>query len=135
MGGVPGDLLVVIEATPHETLQRNGKNLHYDLYIPFTDAALGAQAEVPLVGSKAKSPSNRAPKAAASCDSAQGTPAVDSYGQGDLLVNINVWTPRSSPVRSANCSNNSASPRISSPMPTTRKRASLTRCGICSLDG
>ncbi|HBE12035.1 MAG TPA: molecular chaperone DnaJ, partial [Flavobacteriales bacterium] len=24
----------------------------------------------------------------------KGLPAVDSYGQGDLLVNINVWTPK-----------------------------------------
>jgi molecular chaperone DnaJ len=53
MGGVPGDLLVVIEAIPHDQFQRNGKNLHHDLYIPFTDAVLGAQAEVPLLGSKA----------------------------------------------------------------------------------
>ena len=24
----------------------------------------------------------------------KGLPAVDSYGQGDLLININVWTPK-----------------------------------------
>jgi molecular chaperone DnaJ len=95
MGGVPGDLLVVIEAIPHETLQRNGKNLHYDLYIPFTDAALGAQAEVPLVGSKAKitiEPGTQSGRIVRL--RGKGLPAVDSYGQGDLLVNINVWTPK-----------------------------------------
>ena len=95
MGGVPGDLLVVIEATPHESFQRNGKNLHHDLYISFTDAALGVQAEVPLLGSKAKitieagTQSGRIVRLRG-----KGLPAVDSYGQGDLLININVWVPK-----------------------------------------
>lgn len=95
MGGVPGDLLVVIEAIPHDQFQRNGKNLHHDLYIPFTDAALGAQAEVPLLGSKAKitiEPGTQSGRIVRL--RGKGLPAVDSYGQGDLLININVWTPK-----------------------------------------
>jgi molecular chaperone DnaJ len=95
MGGVPGDLLVVIEAIPHEQFQRNGKNLHHDLYIPFTDAALGAQAEVPLLGSKAKitiEPGTQSGRIVRL--RGKGLPSVDSYGQGDLLININVWTPK-----------------------------------------
>lgn len=95
MGGVPGDLLVVIEAIPHDEFQRNGKNLHHDLYIPFTDAALGAQAEVPLLGSKAKitiEPGTQSGRIVRL--RGKGLPSVDSYGQGDLLVNINVWTPK-----------------------------------------
>jgi molecular chaperone DnaJ len=35
---VPGDLLVVIEEVEHETLKREGDNLHYDLYISFAEA-------------------------------------------------------------------------------------------------
>jgi molecular chaperone DnaJ len=95
MGGVPGDLLVVIEAIPHDQFQRNGKNLHHDLYIPFTDAALGAQAEVPLLGSKAKitiEPGTQSGRIVRL--RGKGLPSVDSYGQGDLLININVWTPK-----------------------------------------
>lgn len=95
MGGVPGDLLVVIEAIPHDQFQRNGKNLHHDLYIPFTDAALGAQAEVPLLGSKAKitiEPGTQSGRIVRL--RGKGLPSVDSYGHGDLLVNINVWTPK-----------------------------------------
>lgn len=95
MGGVPGDLLVVIEAIPHDEFQRNGKNLHHDLYIPFTDAALGAQAEVPLLGSKAKitiEPGTQSGRIVRL--RGKGLPSVDSYGHGDLLVNINVWTPK-----------------------------------------
>jgi molecular chaperone DnaJ len=95
MGGVPGDLLVVIEAISHDQFQRNGKNLHHDLYIPFTDAALGAQAEVPLLGSKAKitiEPGTQSGRIVRL--RGKGLPSVDSYGQGDLLININVWTPK-----------------------------------------
>ena len=95
MGGVPGDLLVVIEVIPHDQFQRNGKNLHHDLYIPFTDAALGAQAEVPLLGSKAKitiEPGTQSGRIVRL--RGKGLPSVDSYGQGDLLININVWTPK-----------------------------------------
>ena len=55
LGGVSGDLIVLVEVQPHDQFQRNGKNLHHDHYISFVDAALGATAEVPLLGGKAKS--------------------------------------------------------------------------------
>ena len=96
LGGVPGDLIVLVEVLPHDTFQRNGKNLHHDHYISFVDAALGATAEVPLLGGKAKI------KVDAGTQSGKivrlrgkGLPSVDSYGNGDLLINLNVWTPKS----------------------------------------
>ena len=95
MGGMAGDLLVVIREQEHPTLKRNGKNLHYDLYISFLDAALGSSAEVPTVTGKAKI------NIAAGTQSGKlvrlrgkGLPSVQSHGTGDLLVNINVWTPK-----------------------------------------
>ena len=96
MGGVPGDLLVVIEEVEHETIKRNGKNLHYDLYVSFIDAALGGAAEVPLVEGKAKiniSAGTQSGKLVRL--KGKGLPSVQSYGKGDMLVNINVWTPQS----------------------------------------
>jgi molecular chaperone DnaJ len=95
MGGVAGDLLVVIEAIPHPQLQRNGKNIHYDLYIPFTDAALGASAEVPIIDGKAKikiEPGTQSGRIVRL--RGKGLPSVESYGSGDMLININVWTPK-----------------------------------------
>ena len=95
VGGVPGDLLIVVEEIAHEKFQRNGKNIHHDLFISFTDAALGSTAEVPLLQGKAKI------KVEAGTQSGKlvrlrgkGLPSMDSYGNGDLLVNINVWTPQ-----------------------------------------
>ena len=95
MGGSPGDLLVVIREVEHETLKRNGKNLHYDLYISFLDAALGSTAEVPTVTGKAKitvAPGTQSGKLVRL--RGKGLPSVQSHGKGDLLVNINVWTPQ-----------------------------------------
>ena len=45
--GVAGDLLVVISEVEHESLKREGQNLHFDLYLNFADATLGTTAEIP----------------------------------------------------------------------------------------
>ena len=95
IGGVAGDLLIIVEEVDHEAFQRNGKNLHHDLYISFIDSALGASVEIPLLSSKAKikiDPGTQSGKLIRL--RGKGLPSVDSYGNGDLLVNINVWTPK-----------------------------------------
>src|SRR5690606_17776443 len=38
--GIAGDLLVAIETVEHDTLKREGDNLHYDLYISIPEAVL-----------------------------------------------------------------------------------------------
>ncbi len=93
--GVPGDLLVVIEEERSKDLQRDGENLHHEAYVSFVDAALGAVIEVPLVDGKAKI------KVEAGTQSGKmlrlrgkGLPSLNGYGTGDLLVHINVWTPK-----------------------------------------
>ena len=95
MRGPAGDLLVVIEEEKHEHFTRDGSNLHYDLYLNFADAALGTSIEVPTLTGKAKI------KIAAGTHSgktlrlkSKGLPSVNSYGTGDLLVHINLWTPQ-----------------------------------------
>ena len=49
-----GDLLVLIEEIPHETLKREGTNIHYDLYVNFSEAVLGTSREVETVTGKVK---------------------------------------------------------------------------------
>ncbi|HOY72821.1 MAG TPA: DnaJ domain-containing protein, partial [Tenuifilaceae bacterium] len=51
-GGVPGDLLVVIEEEKHPQLIRDGNDLIYNLTISIPDAVLGAPAEIPTVDGK-----------------------------------------------------------------------------------
>lgn len=93
-GGVPGDLLVQIEEEEHAFLKRDGINLYYDLYVNFVDAALGANAEIPLVKGKAQIKLDAGTQSGKILRlKGKGIPEVNGYGTGDLLVNINVWTP------------------------------------------
>jgi len=94
-GGIPGDLLVLIEENDHPELIRDGNNLLYDLYVSFTDAALGSSAEIPTVDTKAKikiTPGTQGGKVLRL--KGKGLPDVNGYGKGDLLVNVNIWTPK-----------------------------------------
>ena len=96
INGVAGDLLIIVEEIPHKKFQRNGKNIHHDLYVKFTDAALGASVEVPLLDGKAKIKIESGTHSGKLVRlRGKGLPSMDSYGNGDLLVNINVWTPQS----------------------------------------
>lgn len=93
--GISGDLLVAIEEKPHENLQREGDNLHYDLYIGYPDAVLGTSKEIDTVTGKVRI------KIDAGMQSGKilrlrgkGIPSINGYGSGDLLVHVNVWTPK-----------------------------------------
>ena len=94
--GVPGDLIVLVEEEEHEFLKRDGANLHYDHYVSFVDAALGATIEVPTIDAKARikiEPGTQSGKLLRL--RGKGLPELDHHGKGDLLVHINVWTPKS----------------------------------------
>ena len=94
--GINGDLLVVISEKPHQTLQREGDNLHYDLYVSLPDAILGASKEIDTVTGKVRikvEPGVQSGKILRL--RGKGIPSINGYGKGDLLVHVNVWTPRS----------------------------------------
>ncbi len=95
-GGIPGDLIILIEEIPHGKLIRDNMNLLYDHHISFPDAVLGTSIEVPTLEGKARikiEPGTQAGKVLRL--KGKGLPSVNSYGRGDLLVNINIWTPQS----------------------------------------
>ena len=93
-GGIPGDLLVVIEEEDHAELKRDGQDLHYEAFLNMVDAALGTTLEVPLVKGKAKvkvepgTQSNQTLRL-----KGKGLPSVNSHGTGDLFVHLIAWTP------------------------------------------
>lgn len=96
MGGIPGDLIVLVEEAPHEHFQRDGMNIHYDLFLNFADAALGTSVEIPTLESKAKIKIPEGTQAGKIFRlKGKGLPSVNSYGRGDLLINVNIWTPKS----------------------------------------
>lgn len=93
--GVPGDIIVVIEEEQHEKLQREGDNLHYDLYVSFPDAVLGTSKEIDTVTGKVRikiEPGVQSGKILRL--RGKGIPSINGYGKGDLLVHVNVWTPK-----------------------------------------
>jgi molecular chaperone DnaJ len=51
---VPGDLIVAIEELEHEFLKREGENLHYDLYISFSEAVLGVSRDIEAINGKVR---------------------------------------------------------------------------------
>jgi molecular chaperone DnaJ len=94
-GGQAGDLIVVIEENKDDVLVRNGQDLHHELFISFVDAALGTKCEVPLVDGKARITIPEGTQSGKMVRlKGKGLPSVNSYGTGDLIVHINVWTPK-----------------------------------------
>ncbi len=94
-GGMPGDLLVVIEEEKHPELAREGINILYDLNLSFPDVVLGTEVEVPTIAGKVKikiAPGTQAGKILKL--KGKGFPSINSYEKGDQLININVWTPQ-----------------------------------------
>ena len=94
--GIAGDLLVAIEEEAHPFLQREGDNLHYDLYISISEAVLGTSKEIDTVTGKVRikiEPGSQSGKILRLRN--KGIPSINGYGSGDLLVHLNVWTPKS----------------------------------------
>ena len=95
-GGINGDLLVVIQEEEHPELVRDGNDLIYSLFLSIPDAILGTTSEIPTVDGKVKikiDPGTQSGKILRL--RGKGIPELNGYGRGDLLVNIQVWTPQS----------------------------------------
>lgn len=93
--GIPGDLIVAIEEVEHEFLKREGENLHYDLYISYPEAALGISKDIEAVNGKVRIKLEEGIQSGKILRlKGKGIPSLNSYGNGDLLVHVNVWTPK-----------------------------------------
>ena len=96
-GGVPGNLLVVIEEEPQKEggIQRDGNDLIYKLNLSFPDAALGCSVEIPYIDSKLKikvDPGTQSGKILKL--RGKGIPEVNGYGCGDYLIYVQVYVPK-----------------------------------------
>tara|TARA_B100000609_G_C17187177_1_gene420382 strand:+ start:348 stop:1457 length:1110 start_codon:yes stop_codon:yes gene_type:complete len=93
--GISGDLLVVINEIPHNELQREGDNLHYELYVSLPDAILGGNKDIETVSGKVRikiEPGMQSGKILRL--RGKGVPNINGYGAGDMLIHVNVWTPK-----------------------------------------
>lgn len=92
---VSGDLLVLIEEIPHEKLKREGTNIHFDLYINFSEAVLGTHKEIETLTGKVKIKIDSGTQSGKILRlKGKGLPSIERYGTGDFLIHINVWTPQ-----------------------------------------
>ena len=93
-GGINGDLLILVEEEPHPELIRDENDILYNLLLSVPQAALGGTVEVPTIDGKAKvkiEPGTQPGKVLRLRN--KGLPSVNSYGTGDLLVNVSVYIP------------------------------------------
>ena len=93
-GGPPGDLYVVVQLKPHAVFQREGADLHCEMPISFTVAALGGDIHIPTLDGEAKI------KIPAETQSGQvfrlrgkGIRPVRQTSAGDLMCHVVVETP------------------------------------------
>ena len=94
-GGVAGDLIVLVEEAKHESLERDGNNIVYNLHISFPQAVLGADVEIPTVSGKARikiEPGTASGKVLRL--RGKGIPDVNGYATGDQLIYVDVFTPK-----------------------------------------
>jgi molecular chaperone DnaJ len=93
-GGPPGDLYVVINILPHDFFTRDEADVICEVPITFTQAALGAEIEVPTLEGKVKL---KIPVGTQSHKilrlKGKGLPRLGSYGRGDQLVRVIVEIP------------------------------------------
>jgi molecular chaperone DnaJ len=93
-GGPRGDVLVVLDVEEDERFLRDGADLIYELPVTFSQAALGAELDVPTIGGSARL------KVAPGTQSGRllrmrgrGLPHLQGGGRGDLIIRVAVWTP------------------------------------------
>jgi molecular chaperone DnaJ len=93
-GSRPGDLYVVVRVTPHELFGRKDSDLTLNLPLSYTEAALGANVEVPTLDGPVtlKIPAGT-PAGKTFRIRGKGAPKAKKGGQGDLLVTVGVNVP------------------------------------------
>jgi molecular chaperone DnaJ len=93
-GGPPGDLYVQLHLKPHAVFQRDHDDLHCEMPISFSTAALGGEIEIPTLDGSAKI------KIPAETQSGKafrlrgkGIKGVRSHAPGDLMCHVAIETP------------------------------------------
>ncbi|HEX5611973.1 MAG TPA: molecular chaperone DnaJ [Burkholderiales bacterium] len=93
-GGPPGDLYVQVHIKPHPVFQRDHDDLHCEMPVSFTTAALGGDIEIPTLDGTARI---RVPPESQTGKTfrlrGKGIKGVRSDTQGDLYCHVVVETP------------------------------------------
>jgi molecular chaperone DnaJ len=94
-GAGRGDLFVAVRVREHQLFQRDGQHLVCHVPVTFSQAALGAEIDVPTLDGKIKHPLPRGIQSGEVVRIAgKGMPHVRGGKRGDLLVQVLLETPR-----------------------------------------
>lgn len=93
-GGPQGDLYVVLHVKDHPLFEREGNDLHCVVPISFSQAALGAEIQVPtLEGDHTLKIPEGTQSGTRLKIRGRGVPVLNGHGKGDLFVDVRVQTP------------------------------------------
>ena len=94
-GGPAGDLLIVVSVRPHEIFRREGTSVLCEAPITFTQAALGAELEIPTIDGKVKYTIPEGTQSGTTFRlKGKGIPGLNGRSRGDQYVTVNIETPR-----------------------------------------
>jgi len=94
-GGPPGDLFVFIYVEPHEFFTREGDDIICQIPISFTQAALGAEIEIPTLNGKKNINIKKGIETGEIIRiKGEGFPRLRGYGFGDQIIQVIVKTPK-----------------------------------------
>ena len=94
-GGPPGDIYIAFSIKAHGFFRRKGDDIYYDLPVNFTQAALGAEIELPTLDGRTMlkiPPGTQHGKTFRIKN--KGVPHLNGNGRGDHLVTTRVVTPQ-----------------------------------------
>lgn len=95
-GGSNGDLFISVKVLPNDIFEREGNDLYCEIPISFAEATLGAEIDIPLVGGKTDK--FKIPEGTQSGSRftvrGKGVPDVNTKRKGDLIITVNVETPK-----------------------------------------
>jgi len=93
-GGPAGDLLIGVTVRPSDKFQRDGTAIHYDQFVSFSQAALGARITIPTIDGNVQYdlPAGTQPGTVFRLRG-KGFPSLDGRGRGDQFFTIKVVVP------------------------------------------
>ncbi|MBQ8586901.1 MAG: molecular chaperone DnaJ [Oscillospiraceae bacterium] len=93
-GGPSGDLMVTVRVRPHAVFTRQGQSIYCEMPISFTQAALGAELEVPTLEGKVRYTISEGTQTGTTFRlKGKGIPYINSKNRGDEFVTVVIETP------------------------------------------
>ena len=95
-GGAAGDLIIEVKVKPHKIFTRDGNDVYCEVPISFSEAALGAEIDIPTLDGKTRK--YTIPEGTQTDTNftmrGEGIADINSKRRGDLIVTVNVETPQ-----------------------------------------